>query len=318
MTHPFSPGSTAMDVAGAADLRGRTALVTGATSGLGFETARALAAAGADLVLGVRNVTAGEETAEMIRDETARSVVVDRIDLCDFASVADFSAKTLARVAAIDILVANAGASKTPETHQADGLDVRFAGNHLGHFLLAHRLREALRRRGARIVVLTSAAQKGRPIQLDDLGWQTRGHDMFAAYGESKTANILFTMEATRRWAGDGIVANAVLPGSVLTGLQRHHGEEVMRRIGFLDEAGRPNPVLRTVAQGAATPLWAATSPDFEGLGGRVLEDCREARPYTPDMHPWAGFDPNVLDEHSARRLWDESRAILSGLGFEC
>jgi NAD(P)-dependent dehydrogenase (short-subunit alcohol dehydrogenase family) len=308
----FGATSNAMEVVRDADLRGKVALVTGASSGLGLETARALAAAGADLILGVRDAGAGEAVAERLRRESGRSVIVDRIDLTDFPSVVEFATR---RTGPLDILVANAGASITPQTHQTDGIDVRFAGNHLGHFLLANLLHAAMRQRGARIVMLSSAAHKGKPIHLDDLLWQARPHDVFAAYGESKTANILFAMEATRRWADARIFANAVLPGSVLTGLQRYHGDEVLRSIGFTDEHGRPNPILKTVEQGAATTVWAATAKALDDRGGVVLEDCREARPYSVDMHPWTGFDPEVLDDASARRLWEASLDILADCG---
>ena len=303
----FDETSTAAQVARAADLRGRRAVLTGASSGIGVETARALAAAGAELVLGVRDPARGEAVARRIAAESGVRPRVLALELRELASVAAFGD---AIEGPVDLLIANAGVSKTPDSHLPSGLDVRFATNHLGHFLLAWRLRQQLAQRGARLVVVSSAAHKGLPVQLDDLQWRRREHSL-AAYGESKSANILFAQEATRRWGSSGIFANAVLPGSALTGLQRFHGEELKRRIGFLREDGTPNPVLKSVEQAAATTLWAATTPELEGRGGLVLEDCAEAEVVGPDTHPWSGFDPSVADPETARRLWEISLELV-------
>jgi NAD(P)-dependent dehydrogenase (short-subunit alcohol dehydrogenase family) len=150
-------------------------------------------------------------------------------------------------------------------------------------------------------------------LNFADLQWQKREFSL-AAYGESKTANILFAQEATRRWAGDAIYANAVLPGSVLTGLQRYHGEEMKRRIGFILEDGSNNPAMKSVEQGAATTVWAATAPGLEGRGGLVLEDCAEALPVGPETHPWSGYDASVADPNDARALWDYSVELIREL----
>ncbi|MBU6269476.1 MAG: SDR family NAD(P)-dependent oxidoreductase, partial [Sphingomonadales bacterium] len=215
-------------------------------------------------------------------------------------------------VGPVDVLIANAGVSKTPEQHLANGLDVRFATNHLGHFALAQRLHGRMAVRGCRIVVLSSAAHKGMPVRLDDLQWQAREHFDGAAYAESKSANILFAQEATRRWAGDGILANAVLPGSALTGLQRHHGEALKRRIGFIHDDGTVDDWVKSAAQAAATSVWAALAPELAGRGGLVLEDCGEAQPAGPDTHPWAGFDAGVADAATARALWEASLRLVA------
>lgn len=302
---------TAREVVAGVDLSGRTALVTGPTSGIGTETARALAWAGAHVILAARDEAASGRLAEMLSAEAGGGVSIERLDLSDLHSVANASARLVSRHEAIDLLIANAGASKTPNTHTADGLDVRFAGNHLGHFLLAQRLLPALTRRGARIVMLSSAAHKGRAVNFEDPAWTKRPHEMFAAYGESKTANILFAIEATRRWGGQGVFANAVLPGSILTGLQRYHGDELKRAIGFVDADGRPNPILKTVEEGAATSVWAAVAPELAGRGGLVLEDCAEAQPAGSDTHPWSGYDPAVLSEADAARLWELSERMI-------
>lgn len=306
-TH-FDRATTAEQVVGSTDLVGRVAIVTGASSGIGVETARALALAGADVILAVRDKALGEVAAQGIAPVARGKVEVRRLELRDFDSVVEFA---LGLNGSVDLLIANAGVSKTPDSHLPNGLEVRFATNHLGHFLLAQLLHDRMRNYGARMVVVSSAAHKGNPVHLDDLQWTARDHSWGAAYGESKSANILFAQEATRQWSQDGIVANAVLPGSALTGLQRHHGDDLKRAIGFTDEEGRPNPMLKTVAQAAATTVWAATSLELEGRGGLVLEDCAEALPAGPTVHAWSGFDASVAGVDTARQLWDLSSSML-------
>jgi NAD(P)-dependent dehydrogenase (short-subunit alcohol dehydrogenase family) len=258
-------------------------------------------------VLGVRDVVAGRALAEQLTLETAANVSVLPLELSDLASVTAFAGEI---DGPLDLLICNAGVSRTPDSHLANGLEVRFATNHLGHFLLALRLEPRMARRRARLVVVSSAAHKGMPLRLDDLQWRKRPFSL-AAYGESKTANILFAQEATRRWADDGVCANAVLPGSALTGLQRYHGEDLKRQIGFILPDGSTNPILKTIGQAAATTLWAATAPELEERGGLVLEDCAEALPVGPETHPWEGFDPSVADPDDARRLWEQSLGLI-------
>jgi NAD(P)-dependent dehydrogenase (short-subunit alcohol dehydrogenase family) len=305
----FGWDATAEQVARAADLTGRVAIVTGASSGIGVETSRALALAGADVVLAVRDVAAGETVAHAIAPVARGRLDVRHLDLSDLESVAAFASGVSGPV---DLLIANAGVSNTPDSHLPNGLEVRFATNHLGHFLLAQLLYDGMVHRGARIVVVSSAAHKGSPVRLDDLQWRAREHSWGAAYGESKSANILFAQEATRRWKQHRIVANAILPGSALTRLQRHHGEELKRAIGFIDEEGRPNPMLKTVAQAAATTVWAATAAELQGRGGLVLEDCDEAPAAGPAVHAWSGFDASVADPETASRLWELSRVLVN------
>lgn len=303
----FGRETTAAEVAQGIDLTGRRIVLTGAASGIGTETARALASTGAAIVLGVRRLEAGQALAA----ELGGRVTALELDLTDLAAVARFAAKIAGPV---DLLIANAGVSKTPEAHLPNGLDVRFATNHLGHFHLAHLLWDQMAQRGARMVVVSSAAHKGMPVRLDDLQWTARPHHDGAAYAESKSANILFAQEATRRGAAQGIFANAVLPGSALTGLQRYHGEELKRRIGFIAEDGSIDPMVKTAAQAAATTVWATTAPELAGRGGLVLEDCAEARPVGPDTHPWSGFDRSVADLETARSLWEHSLELVERL----
>jgi NAD(P)-dependent dehydrogenase (short-subunit alcohol dehydrogenase family) len=293
------------------DLAGKQVVLTGASSGIGLETARALGSAGADLVLGVRDLARGEAAAQAIAADVTGGLKVERLELADLASVLAFADRVSGPV---DVLLANAGVSKTPGKHLANGLDIRFATNHLGHFLLAHRLRRQMGERGARLVVVSSAAHKGMPVKLDDLQWTKREHFDGAAYAESKSANICFAQEAERRWGGEGIHANAVIPGSALTGLQRYHGEALKRQIGFIDEDGNVDPMVKTTEQAAATSVWAASAPQLEGKGGLVLEDCAEALPAGPDTHPWMGYDVSVADPEVARALWEHSLELVRRL----
>lgn len=303
--------STALEVVRGSDLSGRQIVLTGASSGIGVETARALAMAGAGLVLGVRDLAKGEAVLDGFPAELRRSMRLLMLDLADLQSVIAFARQV---EGAVDVLIANGGVSKTPETHLANGLDVRFATNHLGHFLLAHRLKWQLAEGEGRIVVVSSAAHKGMPVRMDDLQWQQREHFDGAAYAESKSANILFAQEATRRWASEGVFANAVLPSSALTGLQRFHGEELKRKIGFIHADGSVDAMVKTAEQAAATSVWAAVAPELEGRGGLVLEDCAEALPVGPDTHPWSGYDASVADPETARLLWEHSLDLIRQL----
>ncbi|HEX7853336.1 MAG TPA: SDR family NAD(P)-dependent oxidoreductase [Sphingobium sp.] len=303
----FDRHSTAMQVARHANLDGCQIVLTGGSSGIGEETARALALTGAEIVLGVRDVAKGEAVARNISGR----IRVAELNLSDLDSVIAFANGITGPV---QRLIANAGVSRTPEAHLSNGLDVRFATNHLGHFLLAHRLHPQMVDQGARIVMLSSAAHKGCPVHLDDLQWLAREHSDGMAYAESKSANILFAQEASRRWAADRITANAVLPGSALTGLQRYHGEALKRRIGFIRDDGSVDPMVKSAEQAAATTLWATVAPELEGRGGLVLEDCAEALPVGPDTHAWSGFDARVADPATATALWDHSVELIRTL----
>ncbi|MBV1687493.1 SDR family NAD(P)-dependent oxidoreductase [Novosphingobium sp. G106] len=305
----FGFHTDAAEVVRGIDLSGRQVVLTGASSGIGVETVRALAMAGADLVLGVRDVAKGEAALSGIGVKGGMRVL--QLELSDLASVEEFAMQISGP---LDILIANAGVSKTPGKHLPNGLDIRFATNHLGHFHLAHLLKPQMAQRGARIVVVSSAAHKGMPIHLDDLQWTAREHFDGAAYAESKSANILFTQEATRRWGAEGIFANAVLPGSSLTGLQRFHGEALKRQIGFIHADGSLDPMMKTASQAAATSVWAAVSPELDGRGGLVLEDCGLALPVGSDTHPWAGYDASIADPETERLLWEHSLELVKTL----
>jgi NAD(P)-dependent dehydrogenase (short-subunit alcohol dehydrogenase family) len=307
ITTPFGATSTAAEVAAGVDLTGRRAVVTGGASGIGVETARTLAAAGAEVTLAVRNIEAGDRTAAEIIESTGnKQVLVAPLDLSDRASVAAFTA---AWDGPLHLLINNAGVMASPLMRTPDGWEMQFATNHLGHFALATGLHDALAAAGgARVVALSSAAHLRSPIVFDDIMFDHREYEPWSAYGQSKTANVLFAVEATRLWAADGIFVNAVHPGSIRTNLQRHITEEELNRIRAA--AGRSTSSWKSTEQGAATSILVATSPLLDGVGGRYFEDCNEALPNEPGTR--TGVAAYALDPEAATRLWKVSEQLLA------
>jgi NAD(P)-dependent dehydrogenase (short-subunit alcohol dehydrogenase family) len=297
ITTPFGFASTADQVAAGIDLTGRRAVVTGGASGIGVETARTLAHAGAEVTLAVRDVEAGKRTAADIGGD----VRVEHLDLADRRTIADFVAGW---TGPLHLLIANAGVMAMPEQHTAEGWEMQFATNHVGHFALATGLHAALSAAGdARVVLVSSSANKHSPVIFDDIHFAFRPYDPWAAYGQSKTANVLFAVEATRRWAANGITANALMPGAIATNLQRHIGGELRTE--------RENH--KTPQQGASTSVLLAVSPLLKGIGGRYFEDCGEARVLHERgddlLHGVAAY---ALDPANAERLWDVTEQMLS------
>jgi NAD(P)-dependent dehydrogenase (short-subunit alcohol dehydrogenase family) len=309
ITTPFGEFSTADEVAQGIDLDGRRAVVTGASSGIGVETARTLASHGGQVTLAVRDTGAGERVAADIRSGTPGAHVdVRPLDLGDRASIAAF---VDAWEGPLDLLVNNAGVMALPERTLIDGLEAQFATNHIGHFALTTGLHRALAvAESARVVSVSSAAHLRCPVLFDDLTFAFVPYDPFLAYGQSKTASVLFAVEATRRWADDGITVNAVMPGGISTGLQRHVDMEALARARR--EAGAPDD-MKTPQQGASTSVLLAVSPLLEGIGGRYFEDCHEAtvisgRSESDGRH---GVAPFALDPENAARLWTVSERLL-------
>jgi NAD(P)-dependent dehydrogenase (short-subunit alcohol dehydrogenase family) len=311
ITTPFGFEATAAEVIDGIDLTDRRALVTGASSGIGIETARALASAGAAVTLAVRDITAGERVAADIRATTGNpSIDVRRMDLADLESIA-------ALVAEFDgplhILINNAGVMALPERQLGHaGWELQLATNHLGHFALATGLHDALAAAGgARIVSLSSVAHLRSPVDFDDLGYARRPYDPGEAYGQSKTANVLFAVEASRRWGPDGITVNAVHPGAILeSNLSRHLDPDVLAQ---LRSSGRYR--YKTVAQGAATSVLVATSPELDGVGGRYFEHNQEATVTDDPAGAYAlghGVARYALDPDNARQLWQSSEHALA------
>ncbi|MBE1485787.1 SDR family NAD(P)-dependent oxidoreductase [Plantactinospora soyae] len=305
---PFSADSTAAEVAAGVDLTGRRVIVTGGASGIGIETARTLADSGAQVTLAVRDVAAGERTAKDIVDTTGNQrILVAPLDLADPASVASFVASW---DGPLHILVNNAGVMASPETRTPEGWELQFATNHLGHFALTTGLHRALASAGgARIVSVSSSGHLRSPVVFDDIHFRQRAYEPWSAYGQSKTANVLLAVEATRRWADDGITANALMPGGIRTRLQRYVTEEDLTRLRA--EAGAASVPWKTPEQGAATSVLVATSPLLDGIGGRYFEDCAEAEPHRSGVR--SGVAAYALDPEAAARLWEVSVQTLAG-----
>ncbi|MBF9069212.1 SDR family NAD(P)-dependent oxidoreductase [Streptacidiphilus fuscans] len=313
----FTASSTADDVLRGVDLTGLRAIVTGGSSGIGVETARALTAAGAEVTLAVRNTAAGDGVAETIARSTGgvRPRVV-RLDLADTTTIAPF---VEAWSGPLHLLVNNAGVVTGGLERTREGWELQFATNHLGHFALAVGLHDALAlgasdRDGARIVSVSSTAHMRSGIDFDDLHFERRSYDPQIAYAQSKTANSLFAVEATRLWASDGIVANAVNPGGVATGLQRNFTTRQKQSLDAAEAAGVFS--YKTVEQGAATSIVAAVAPEFAHSGGHYLDDAQEAYTVPNDadlaQHPH-GVKEWALDPAIAERLWAVSTDLLRG-----
>ncbi|MEU6560510.1 SDR family NAD(P)-dependent oxidoreductase [Nocardia nova] len=315
ITTRFGATSTADEVAADADLTGVRAVVTGASSGLGLETARTLARSGAEVTLAVRNSAAGVSAARDIARSTGSDAVrVAALDLAERAAISDFAD---AWNGPLHLLINNAAVITPALTRTADGWELQFATNYLGHFALSLGLRDALaagsRQRGeARIVSVSSTAHMRSPIVFDDLHFERREYDPQAAYAQSKTATSLFAVEATRRWAGDGIVANAVNPGGVATGLQRNFTRKQKDYLAAAEAAGVFS--YKTPQQGAATTLVAALAPEFAHTGGHYLDDCREAHTVPDDAELFEnshGVKQWAIDPEIAAKLWTVSTAML-------
>lgn len=309
ITTPFDAASTAADVVAGVDLGGRRAVVTGATSGIGRETARALASAGAEVTLAVRNTEAGEEAAREISAATGNpDVLVAPLELADRRSVRAFVG---AWQGPLHILVNNAGIMATPELRTAEGWEMQFATNHLGHFGLTTGLHDALAAAGrARVVNVSSVGHVNGEVLFDDPVFARHPYDPWAAYSQSKTANVLFAVGIARRWAADGITGNALNPGRIAsTGLSRSADPAALPPQSF-DPAGTTGVSVKDVPQGAATSVLLAASPLVEGVTGRYFEDCQEAGPFTPGVR--RGVAAYALDPAKADRLWQLSEELLA------
>jgi NAD(P)-dependent dehydrogenase (short-subunit alcohol dehydrogenase family) len=297
---PFGFASTASEVLDGVDLTGKTALVTGANSGIGFETARALCKAGAAVIVAARDEEKASDAARRISGLTGTSVTTLVVDLADLDSV-NKAASSVSGT--LDILVNNAGVMAIPElTRTPQGHEMQFGVNYLGHFALTLGLHDALAAAGgARVVCLSSNAHLYSPVVFGDLDFRFRAYDPMAAYAQAKTACIMLAVEATRRWSHDGIFANALNPGAIATGLQKYTG-------GLKTPAER----RKTAEQGAATSILLAASPLVEGVGGRYFEDVSEAplRHESPGLSG-TGVADYALDARYARLLWDVASELV-------
>lgn len=295
------------------DLGGKRALVTGASGGLGLESARALAAHGAEVILAARDAAKTEAALRTIREQVPGArVAATALDLASLASVRACAARIRESYDRLDLLINNAGVMACPLARTADGFELQLGTNHLGHFVLTGLLAPlALAARDARIVNLTSAGHVISDVHWDDPHFERHGYEKWTSYGQSKTANVLFTVDLERRLGARGVHAYAVHPGMIMTDLGRHLTKEDIATLQAMAKkapsggsgGGQPGgglPPYKSIAEGAATTVWAATAPELAARGGVYLEDCA----VSPKAAPYA------LDPDAARRLWAMSEEM--------
>jgi NAD(P)-dependent dehydrogenase (short-subunit alcohol dehydrogenase family) len=312
---PFGARTTAAEVVADIDLAGKTAIVTGGYSGLGFETVRALAGKGVKVVVPVRT----PEKAEAALAEIAGDVVALPMDLSDIRTIARFANDVAGMLPKLDMLINNAGIMACPMQRVGPGWESQFGVNHMGHFALTQSMMGLLAAAEApRVVSLSSTGHKLSSIRWDDIQNETSEYDKWQAYGQAKTANALFANALSRRLKVTDGLAFAVHPGGIFTPLQRHLPKEEMIAMGWLGEDGEPSELakqgFKSPEQGASTSLWAATSPLLDGYAGVYCEDCNVSAPTDPDS-PTArffGVNDHATDDEAAERLWSVSEDLLN------
>lgn len=311
----FGFSSTADEVLAEQDMGGRTVLITGGYSGLGRETARAMAAKGAHVILSGRDATKLSAAADSIAEETGASVDTLVCDLASLKSVREAAQRALARFDKIDLLINNAGVMACDEAKTADGFEMQFGTNHLGHFLLTNLLLPLVEMgEHPRIVNLSSRGHHIAPVDFDDPNFAHRAYDKWVSYGQSKTANVLFAVALEDRLADKGIHAYALHPGGIHTNLGRHMSEEDMQNLverirKAAEERGEEPQPFKTIPQGAATTCWVATAEELEGTGGLYCEDCHVASEDNEDTA--GGVRSYAVDHDKADRLWAMSEELV-------
>lgn len=302
----FGASSTTDDVLEGIDLTGTTAVVTGASGGLGAEVARALASKGGAVTLAARDVDRAAAVASSIRDARPDAAVeVGWLELAEPESVRAFVRQWNADHDALHMLILNAGVMACPLARTSEGFEQHFATNHLGHFRLTLGLLDALRAGApSRVVSVSSGGHALSPVVFDDIHYQEREYDPWTAYGQSKTANVLFAVELDRRYRGESIRAFAVHPGMIATDLSRHLTPESIAAI--VDMVQGTGESYKSVAEGAATTVWAATAPELDGAGDVYLANCAVVPPMEQGS---PGYAAHAVDPDAARHLWKVSEA---------
>lgn len=311
----FGAASTTADVIHDIDLSGKNAVVTGGYAGLGLETVRTLAKAGAKVTIPTRDLARAQEALSGIED-----ISIEIMDLMDPASIDAFAHKLLSRGEPLHILINNAGIMANPLTRDARGYESQFSTNHLGHFQLTVRLWPALKQaEGARVVALSSRGHKRGAVDFDDTNFVHRMYDRWVAYGQAKTANALFALQLDKLGEPHNVRAFSVHPGGIITGLAKHMTQDEIRAVGAIDDEGRPvldpSRNMKTIEQGAATSVWCATSPNLAGMGGVYCEDCDIAMGLKADSTERLGVMPWAYDPNAAEKLWALSER-LTGIRF--
>jgi NAD(P)-dependent dehydrogenase (short-subunit alcohol dehydrogenase family) len=307
----FGAQSTATETLGNTDLTGKIAIVTGGASGIGLEASRALTQAGATVIVPARDPNKAREALVSVP-----GAEVGTLDLMDPASVDAFTQAFLASGRPLHLLINNAGIMAVPLVRDARGYESHFSANHLGHFQLAVRLWPALQQaNGARVVTLSSGAHRQAAVDFDDPNFERRDYEKWKAYGQSKTANALFSVALDKRGEPFGIRAFSVHPGRIETNLQRFITLEELQSRGLRDEKGEipvnQRSLYKTPQQGAATTIWCAVSPTLDGMGGVYCENCNIAQAVPADHKPLDGVLPWATDEAAAERLWALSETLI-------
>ena len=309
---PFGYRSTAGEVIDGIDLSGRCVVVTGGYSGIGTETVRAIAAAGAQVIVGARRTGQAHDVLDALDGDIA----ILPLDLADPASIDAFAEAVAGRTDTIDILINNAAIMASPLARDARGYEMQFATNHLGHFQLTARLWPLLLAGGgARVVALSSIGHRLHGLDLDDPNFERRDYDKWLAYGQAKSANALFALQLDKLGESRGVRAFAVHPGGIATPLQRHLTMEEQRAMGWYDEDGNVHEAFKSTEEGAATTVWCAVSPLLEGKGGVYCEDCEVAVTADPEKPRAGGYYPHIRDENLAGKLWTKSEE-MTGVSF--
>ena len=316
MTKTFGAQSTTDDVLEGVDLSGKRILVTGVSAGLGVETARALAARGAQVVGAARDLGKAKGATEAVRAQAANGGGLELIEL-DLASLKSVRACADALNAdgrKFDVIICNAGVMATPKGTTADGFETQFGTNHLGHFVLVNRI-AGLLKDGGRLVNLSSSGHRFSDVDLDDPNFEHTEYSEFGAYGRSKTANVLFAVEFDARHKGRGVRATAVHPGGIQTELGRYMTPEITQAMiesinAANQAAGAAAFSWKTIPQGAATSVWAAIVAPADAVGAHFCEDCRVAE-LVEDPNIRAGVRAYALDGERAKALWAKSEAMV-------
>jgi len=317
----FGEHTPALDVIEGIDLTGYEVIVTGANSGIGVETLRALAKAGARCILCSRSI----EKAQPVRDDIVKStgnnkIEIEQLELDSLDNVNAFVKRFLAKNRYLNILVNNAGVMACPQQNTKDGFEYQFGTNHLGHFALTIGLLPSLIAgakavgRKSRVISLSSIGHTLSDIDFNDINFKNRPYVPFLSYGQAKTCNSLFAVGLNKRYANQGVVSNAVMPGFIMTNLQQHMDESEYEKWGMKDSQGNLLVKMKSIEAGASTSVWAATAPELEGFGGLYLENCHIGQPGTntpeiiKNMH---GYLPHALNEENADKLWKISEEFI-------
>lgn len=323
MCSKFGENTTALEVVEGISLKGYEVIVTGGNSGIGVETLRALAKAGARCVLCTRDLEKGNQVAKELIESTGNDQIeVELLELDSLESVDNFVQRFLAKKRPLNILVNNAGVMACPKSFTKNGFEAQFGINHLGHFALTIGLLPALKEGAklmsnkSRVINVSSTAHAYSNIDFNDIHFtKGREYERFVSYGQSKTCNCLFSLALTKRFFNDGIASNSVMPGVIMTNLGRHLSKEVWIERGLIDENGKFLKKFKSIEAGASTSVWAAVSPELEGKSGLYLENCsigKEESDINKIRAQTLGYAPFIMDDEAADKLWNISEELLS------